>query len=81
MKENILNKVFLGDCQELLPHILEKCDRNKVILVSDPPFNIGYHYNKYNDNLNEEEYYEALQSIFQDDKHVIIHYPEAFFWN
>lgn len=75
----IINKVFLGDCQELLPHILERLDRKKVILVSDPPFNIKYHYNTYKDNLDEEEYYEALESVFGEDRCVLIHYPENLY--
>jgi len=79
MKEQILNKIYLGDCQILLPHILEKIDRKKVILVSDPPFNIGYHYNSYKDNLSEEEYFEALEDIFGSDKCVLIHYPEQIY--
>lgn len=62
--KGIINKIFLGDCQELLPHILEKVDREKVILVSDPPFNVNYHYNTYKDNLDEEKYYDiALNRI------------------
>ena len=59
--KNILNKIFLGDSIELLPHILEKVDREKVILVSDPPFNVNYHYNTYKDNLDEEEYFEIAK--------------------
>lgn len=72
-------KLYNDDCQEILPHILEKIDRKKVIFVSDPPFNVGYHYNTYKDNLDEEEYYECLESIFGEDKCVIIHYPEQLY--
>lgn len=72
-------KLYNEDCQEILPHILEKIDRKKVIFVSDPPFNIGYHYKSYKDNLDEEEYYECLESIFGEDKCVIIHYPEQLY--
>ena len=72
-------KLYNEDCQEILPHILENLDRKKVIFVSDPPFNIGYHYNSYKDNLDEEEYYECLESIFGEDKCVIIHYPESLY--
>lgn len=79
MNKNVLNKIILGDCQELLPHILENLDREKVILVSDPPFNVNYHYNTYKDNLDEEEYYEALESVFGEDKCVLIHYPEQLY--
>ena len=77
--EDIINTIQLGDSQELLPHILEKLDRNKVILVSDPPFNVGYHYNSYKDNLDEDEYFEVLESIFGEDKCVLIHYPEQLY--
>ena len=77
--ESILNTIHLGDCQDLLPYILEKVDRKKVILVSDPPFNVNYHYNSYKHNLEEDEYYEALESIFGEDKCVLIHYPEALY--
>lgn len=72
-------KLYNDDCQDILPHILENIDRKKVIFVSDPPFNIGYHYNSYKDNLDEEEYYESLESIFGEDKCVIIHYPEPLY--
>ena len=72
-------KLYNGDCQQLLPHILEKIDRKKVILVSDPPFNVGYHYNTYKDNLDENEYFEVLESIFGEDKCVLIHYPEQLY--
>ena len=72
-------KLLHGDCQELLPHVLEKVDRKKVILVSDPPYNVGYHYNEYEDNLSEEEYYEVLEYIFGEYKCVLIHYPEELY--
>lgn len=49
------------------------------IIVTDPPFNIGYHYNSYSDNLAEEDYYNFLGDIFKDLPLVIIHYPEALY--
>lgn len=72
-------KLYNEDCQQILPKILENLDRSKVIFVSDPPFNIGYHYNTYKDKLNEEEYFEVLESIFGEDKCVLIHYPEQMY--
>jgi predicted TIM-barrel fold metal-dependent hydrolase len=71
--------IYNDDCQLQLPQILENIDRKKVIFVSDPPFNVGYHYKTYKDNLDEEEYYEALESIFGEDKCVLIHYPEQLY--
>jgi DNA modification methylase len=54
-------------------------DYSKCIFVSDPPFNIGYHYNKYNDKMSEDDYYNWLFDIFGTYKQVIIHYPEYLY--
>ena len=48
-----------------------------VIVVTDPPFNIKYHYAGYKDNMDNNEYYEMLASILKDFPSVIIHYPES----
>ena len=72
-------KIINGDSQQLLPNIIEQLEINKVIMVSDPPFNINYHYNNYKDNLDEDEYYEALEDIFGDYKTVLVHYPEQLY--
>ena len=50
---------------------------NNVCIVTDPPFNIGYHYETYLDKMNEEKYYEMLKSIFLDTPSVVIHYSES----
>lgn len=51
---------------------------NKVCIVTDPPFNIGYHYNKYKDNKDESEYYGFLKQVFTmyNLPFVVVHYPE-----
>jgi DNA modification methylase len=54
-------------------------DFSKVIFVSDPPFNIGYHYNTYKDRMKENEYYDFLKNVFGVNKQVIIHYPEYLY--
>ena len=46
----------------------------KGLTITDPPYNQGYHYDSYNDNLNEEKYIELLSKI--PVPCVIIHYPE-----
>ncbi len=56
-----------------------KIDFSKVIFVSDPPFNIGYHYNTYKDKMKKDEYYDFLKNIFGKNKQVIIHYPEYLY--
>ena len=50
-----------GNCLDLLPEI--KREHENIIIVTDPPFNVGYKYNEYKDNLDEEEYYEMLESV------------------
>lgn len=70
-------KVIHGDCLEVLRKLHINWD--KVIMVSDPPFNIGYHYNTYSDNLKADEYYEMLRKVFNSRKQVIIHYPESLY--
>lgn len=53
----------------------------KICIVTDPPFNIKYKYNKYKDNLPEKEYYELLTKVFtsNDFPFVVIHYPEYLY--
>jgi len=53
-------------------------DKN-IIIVSDPPFNINYKYNLYNDNMEEDEYYEMLDFFFRDLPSVVVHYPENLY--
>ena len=66
-----------GDCNEVFVDVLRSYDN--IIVVSDPPFNIGYHYNKYHDKMNEEDYYEMLGFLFGSTPSVVIHYPEALY--
>jgi len=75
---NKCHQVIHGECLTELPKVIEKLNELefKYILVSDPPFNIGYHYNEHNDKMTEEDYYKMLESIFMNEKHVLIHYPE-----
>jgi site-specific DNA-methyltransferase (adenine-specific) len=69
-----INKIINGDCLDILPTI-----KGEFVIVTDPPFNIGYHYNNYSDNMGADEYYEMLQSVFQDYPFVVIHYPEEIY--
>ena len=50
-----------------------------AIMVTDPPFNIGYHYNQYKDNMNDAQYYGMLTSLLDITPCVFIHYPEALY--
>lgn len=48
--------VICGDCRE----ILKTLDTKNSIIVTDPPFNIGYHYNEYKDRMPEDDYMNML---------------------
>jgi site-specific DNA-methyltransferase (adenine-specific) len=45
-----------------------------TLTVTDPPYNIGFKYNKYKDNKQQKEYQKLLSKIPKPC--VIIHYPE-----
>ena len=69
-----------GDCLEVMQKLKEEgLNMEDVIFVSDPPFNIGYHYNHYKDDLSDEDYYEWLADIFGNYPKVIIHYHEQLY--
>jgi DNA modification methylase len=71
------SKLYNGDCLDILPAVLKEI--KKPVIVTDPPFNISYHYGKYKDNLPEKEYYEWLKKIFSFCPFVVIHYAESLF--
>lgn len=77
-------KIYNCDCFDLIQSqdFIDFCSNRKVVLVTDPPFNIGYHYDKYKDNLDEQEYYEMLQNLYESYNFiggVFIHYPECLY--
>jgi DNA modification methylase len=72
-----VNLLIHGDCQEVLPTL--DIDHDKTVLVSDPPFNIGYHYKNYQDKMSQTAYDSMLVNVFANKKHVLIHYPEALY--
>ena len=72
-----------GDCLEILPDIRHELfkKQQKYIIVTDPPFNVGYKYNTYKDRMSEEDYREMLYEIFCWDSapSVVVHYPEQLY--
>lgn len=49
---------------------------DKTIIVTDPPFNIGYHYKGYKDRIETEQYLKQVGDILSLTPSVLIHYPE-----
>lgn len=76
-------EIFNCDCLEFMKgdYFKELAGRKKICIVTDPPFNIKYHYKNYKDNLSEEEYYCFLDEVFSLYRFpfVVIHYPEALY--
>lgn len=64
-------------CNDDFRNQIDAIDRAKTVIVTDPPFNIGYHYNEYKDKMGEKEYYDMLVKLVNTFPSVIIHYPEA----
>ncbi|MFA6186854.1 MAG: DNA methyltransferase [Phycisphaerae bacterium] len=53
--QKFLNKIIEGDCVQLLGGVKEPF---ADLIFADPPFNIGYKYDKYKDNRKKEHYIE-----------------------
>lgn len=62
-------------------HYMENNKHDNTIIVTDPPFNIGYHYTTYKDRMEHEKYLELLKKslTLYKSPFVLIHYPEAIY--
>lgn len=69
-QENLIT-IYLGDAREILPSLPVT-----AIVISDPPYNVGYHYRSYSDSLDEIAYQHLLVTTFRQPS-VMLHYPEA----
>ena len=69
-------QLYNGNCIDVLKQINIPAN---AIIVTDPPFNIGYHYNQYKDNMDDAQYYGMLTSLLDTAPCVFIHYPEALY--
>ena len=57
---------------------LKKIDYyDDMCIVTDPPYNIGFNYNSFKDNLPQEVYLEQLSTLIENFPTVIINYPET----
>lgn len=68
-------KVINGDCREILDKVIAESEN--PIIVTDPPFNIGYHYDSYKDKIPREQYFKGLSDMSKKCPTVCIHYPES----
>lgn len=71
----LANKIYQGDCIERLGEV----EPGSVDLVfADPPFNIGYEYDVYQDQRSPEEYLNWSQNWMAAVSHVLK--PSGTFW-
>jgi site-specific DNA-adenine methylase len=63
--------LYNADFRDVLDDIQED-----IIIITDPPYNIGFKYNKYQDNLPHSEYYQMLTQLIQKYPTVLILYNE-----
>lgn len=63
--------IYHGDCRDVLPQL------GADVVLTDPPYNVGYHYASYGDDLSASDYLNLLRVIPLPA--VVIHYPEGMF--
>ena len=71
-------RIINDDCRNVMASIMEEYRDRQIIIVSDPPFNIGYRYHSYKDRMKEDEYLKMMKAVFVGDC-VIINYPETLY--
>lgn len=66
------------DCAVGLEEVVSRAEN--PVIVTDPPFNVGYHYDEYGDRMEEDAYYAFLARLMgMCPRCVVVHYPEALY--
>jgi DNA modification methylase len=73
--EEWLGKIHQGDCVQTLSQIPDGCVH---LAFADPPFNIGYEYDEYDDRLDSEKYLEWSKAWMAQIHRVLS--PVGAFW-
>ena len=74
MMESVqIDSLYNEDCRRFA----DKFSKIKICIVTDPPYNVGYHYDGYEDNLDEYDYLSLLRYVVGKNPAVIIHYSES----
>lgn len=68
-------KIHEGDCLQLLPQI---DDASIDLAFADPPFNIGYQYDQYDDRQDDEKYLDWCQQWIAEIYRIMK--PSGTFW-
>lgn len=70
-----LSKIHQGDCIELMSQI---GDASLDLVFADPPFNIGYRYDAYNDDQDDHEYLDWCEAWIRQIYRILK--PSGTFW-
>ena len=70
-----LGKIHQGDCLKLMGRI---DDGSVDLAFADPPFNIGYKYDKYHDRQDDQDYLDWCQAWIGELHRVLK--PSGTFW-
>lgn len=62
MMQNLRNKIIQGDCIKILKNVEEPF---ADLIFADPPFNIGYKYDKYHDRVKKDDYIKWTEEWIQ----------------
>lgn len=76
-----MNSLFNGNCIDVMntKEFKDAVSGKQIVIVTDPPFNIGFHYRSYKDKMKQDAYYDLLESVFANYPFVCIHYPEQLY--
>jgi len=70
-----LNRIHLGDCVAQMQSMPDACID---LAFADPPFNIGYEYDQYDDRLESEQYLDWCEAWIGQVHRVLK--PQGTFW-
>ncbi len=55
--------------------IIKDLDKDKTLIITDPPYNVGWKYDTYKDKISDEDYTNMFK-LFKGFRFVVIHYIE-----
>lgn len=67
--------IICGDSYKLASRYID----DNTVIVTDPPYNIKYHYKTYKDNKRDDDYWNDLVRLFSLCPSVVVMYPEALY--
>ena len=69
-----INEIYNMDFRDGIKQMLDE-DIKIDMIITDPPYNIDFKYDVYNDKMSDDDYMEMLQ-WFENEPLAIIQYPE-----